>query len=377
MNLTNYKQKIKFLKKGDLIVLVQLIPGFLPILLYSTDNYIEIEKFLLISGIINAYFFGFFVNSSVFVVNRFQSLWKDYLMGNLFSLMIVFISLILINSFLTTKYDNTYIVFAFMIAIKNSISPVIITLGLIHYSLLIETLSSILLLVSYLLMIVFPLNNIFLLSSYLLYISPFLCFLYMGVIRKKWKLRFDYKNWASGYLDQLANGLLVNIPRLIILESNLIEKSFYFLSTRISFAFITALTNLFWIRTNRFLSKEFYFMKFDKTNLFVKYNVIILILSIISILIFRHNQNPIIYVSSLILVFICLTIPMTFLRYKKSHIERFLFFGVLAFFLSVNSQSNMFNFFLLVSITSFLTTIYIIFFIHNHKLKTKSGFNEK
>ena len=379
MNLSKYVEKIKVLKKSDLIVLVQLMPGFLPILLYSTDNYIEIEKFLLISGLINAYFFGFFVNSSVFVVNRFQSLWKDYLMGNLFSLLIVFISLFLFNSFFITKYDNTFIVLAFIMAIKNSISPVIITLGLIRYSLLIEIISSILLLVAYLLMIVFPLNNIFLLSSYFIYLSPFLFFLYVGVIRKKWKLRFDYKNWASGYLDQLANGLLVNIPRLIILESNIVGKSLYFLSTRISFAFIGALSNLFWIRTNRFLSKEFYFKKFDKTRIYIKFSILITIMSVISIIIFKYNPHPIIYVSSLILVFLSLIIPMTFLRYKKSAIERSVFFGVLAILLTINEQTDMFNFFLLVSIASILTTIYTIFYIRysKPKLKKKQGINEK
>ena len=99
MNLSKYVEKIKVLKKSDLIFIVQMSTGFFPILLYNTDNYLEIEKFLLVSGLINAYFFGLFVNSSVFVVNRFQSFWKDYLIGNLFCLTIVFILLILFNSF--------------------------------------------------------------------------------------------------------------------------------------------------------------------------------------------------------------------------------------------------------------------------------------
>ena len=373
MNLFKYVEKIKVLKKSDLIVLVQLMPGFLPILLYSTDNYIEIEKFLLISGLINAYFFGFFVNSSVFVVNRFQSLWKDYLMGNLLSITIVFILLLLYNYFFTTKYGNTFIVLSYFMAIKNSISPVIITLGLISYSLLIEIIAVIFLLIAYLLMIVFQLNNIFLLSSYFIYLSPFLFFLYLGVIKKKWKLRFDYKNWFSGYLDQLANGLLVNIPRLIIFESNIVGKSFYFLCTRISFAFIGALTNLFWIRTNRFLSKEFYFKKFDKTRIYIKFSILITIMSVISIIIFKYNPQPIIYVSSLILVFLSLILPMTFLRYKKSAIERSVFFGVLAFLLTINVQTDMFKFFLLVSISSIATIFYIIFYIRYSKPKLKKN----
>ena len=379
MNLSKYIEKIKVLKTSDLIFIVQMSTGFFPILLYNTDNYLEIEKFLLVSGIINAYFFGLFVNSSVFVVNRFQSFWKDYLIGNLFCLTIVFILLILFNSFFETEYSNTFIILSYFIAIRNSIFAVILTLGLFRYLLLIEIISTILLLLAYLLMIVFPLNDIFLLSSYFLYISPLLFFIIRLLIIKKWKLKFDYKNWFSGYLDPLANGLLVNIPRLIILESNIVGKSLYLIYTRFSFAFISLSSQLFWARTTRFLSKEFYFKKFGKTKTYVNFSIIIIIMSVISIIIFKYNPNPIIYVSSLILVFLSLILPMTFLRYKKSAIERSIFFGVLAFLLTINVQTDMFKFFLLVSISSIATTFYIIFYIRysNHKLKNKSGVNEK
>ena len=96
-------------------------------------------------------------------------------------------------------------------------------------------------------------------------------------------------------------------------------------------------------------------------------------MSVISIIIFKYNPQPIIYVSSLILVFLSLILPMTFLRYKKSAIERSVFFGVLAFLLTINVQTDMFKFFLLVSISSIATIFYIIFYIRYSKPKLKKN----
>uniref|UniRef100_UPI0040487FA8 hypothetical protein n=1 Tax=Algoriphagus sp. TaxID=1872435 RepID=UPI0040487FA8 len=356
------------MNKRDFIIIFQILVGFLPVLLFGKANYAKIEEFYAETGLISAYFFGVFMNSSVYLVNRYQLLWKRYFYGNLLSLLGVVGLALLIGHLYLRDFNGHFIIIVFFMTIKNSVHSIGLTLGLYRSFFWKELFSIIILLLYFVSLLYLEFNLNLLLGTYFLYMLPSIFFI-IRLFRRNfsWAL-FDYRNWFSGYFDPLASGLIITVPRLIILSSDLIEKDTYLLSIRFSFALVSLTSSFFWIRTTRELSKEFYHENFRKTVIYLDWAKWLLILGVLSVLIFFINSNVFTFTISTILVYLLAVILTTFLRYNKSELGRNVYFCLISLSLSLGFSLN-YNFYLLVYISILsIAFLYFQLYINRHTI---------
>lgn len=347
-----------FKKEKNLIIPFQIAVGFFPLLLIGSEIYLGVEKKMAYSGIINSYLFGFLSNSSTFLVNRYQSGWKPFFYGNL----IVFISIFLLISIYFILQGNweyfNYIYLAAVVGLRNSVSPVFITLGLLKIAFKLEVISFILLLLTFIAMLVFKVD--YLLLAYSLYLLPYAFIFFKLFLQSPHWPKFDWKNWPGAYLDPLANGLMLNMPRIFLLNSGIANLSLAMFFTRISFAFIAFSQNIFWFLTNRNLSKEIYYNSFNQLTRFARINLGIISGAAISTFIFYTSDNFFTYTIALILSYVSLIIPMTFLRYRKDPLFRTMFFLLVVLILTFNIVGSLVQLFFILQVLALAISIFIL-----------------
>lgn len=354
----NYKF-IEFYSIRNVLLCIQVSSGFLPILLFGTNNYIVVEDLIISINLISGIGFGLFSNSSSFLPGRFNSIWKDYFFGNIFIMFILFLLSLSLIYFFQLNYNIYNIGLAFCFSIKNSVIPILISLGLYKQALFKELFTFIILLFYFLFSRIFIFDFDVLIFIYFVSFTPYLLFIFYLINKYKILVKFDLKNWTAGYLDPLANSLLSNSPREIVLNSSLNSKDDFLFAIRIVSALYTFLGQFFWMRFNNVISKECYSRKYLKLKILFKFNAMLIFLSFLSVLFSLFFLSTYTLPVSILLLFLSFTLPMNFFRYSNSALNRSIYFSLISGIVFFLMSFNISFFLIFVLLINVCTQFYI------------------
>jgi hypothetical protein len=217
--------KKEFLVRSALVCL-QVAGGIVPLVLAGDpQKYIAAEKFIATTGISCAVLFSFVYTLSVTTVARYKLKWRNVFTGGLglttgISMATILLMQISALSTLAPSVDEKHIVAAALLAIRNMVSPILITLNLVRPALYAEALGLALFLFGLLgLTHVVDLTSA-VAAAMVLQSLPFLL-IALRFIFKNGKIARPYVSFSdgvSGIFDAVFGSLFSNGPRLLLIS---------------------------------------------------------------------------------------------------------------------------------------------------------------